>query len=609
MKKLLRVLEWMVLDTILISSSFMMAFLLLELLGFEKGFLELMLNLFWIISIKLGVYYLLGMYKLMPSSVGFEDVLKLSSVILFSSIGIYIIIFLTTRMSFIHPVEMFFIIIFEWMFIGISRLFERFMVLFSSKIYTKDIKRIMVVGAGLAGEMLVKEYNKKRKTSDRVVVFVDDDEDKQRKRLLDIKIEGPTSEIKSLIEKYQIDEVIVAIANIPLKKLSNLLETISETNTPVKRVPTLKEIRSGEAFELQPVNITDLLNRDEIELDNQAIQTLIENKTVLITGGGGSIGSELTRQIAFMNPKQMLIYDIYENTAYEIETELRHAFNKLGKPLNLKVLIGSVYNKERLNHVFETYQPELIFHAAAYKHVPLMEDSPVEAIRTNVLGTYYVTECAKNYNSERMILVSSDKAVRPTNIMGASKRWAEKIMQTAQKNSKSTIFSAVRFGNVLGSHGSVIPLFKKQIESGGPVTVTHKDVIRYFMTIPEAVNLILQATTYASNGEIFVLDMGEPVKILDLAEKMIRLSGYKPYQDIDINIVGLREGEKLYEELIIDDSMKQTHNKKIMIDPSFEILEATWLKTLETIDELDKKAIVTLLKGFKTDYKPQKAMS
>jgi FlaA1/EpsC-like NDP-sugar epimerase len=506
-------------------------------------------------------------------------------------------------MTFIHPVEMFFIIIFEWMFIGISRLFERFMVLFSSKIYTKDINRIMVVGAGLAGEMLVKELNKKRRNEDRVVLFVDDNNEKIGKRLLDIKIEGPSSNIATLIEKHSIDEVVVAIADIPLKKLSQLLESISKTNTPVKRVPTLKEIKSGEKFELQPVQITDLLNRDEIELDNQALESLIKNKTVLITGGGGSIGSELTRQIVKLDPKEVIIFDIYENTAYEVQTELMHAFSKLDKRLNLKVIIGSIYNQDRLENLFKSYSIELIFHAAAYKHVPLMEDSPVEAIRTNVLGTYYLSECAIKYQVERMVLVSSDKAVRPTNIMGATKRLAEKIIQTAQKKTSQTIFSAVRFGNVLDSHGSVIPLFKKQIESGGPITVTDKKMTRYFMTIPEAVSLILQASTYASNGEIFVLDMGEPVKIIDLAEKMIRLSGFKPYTDIDIKFIGLRDGEKLYEELIIDETMEKTHNKKILIDPTYTVLDNHWLEQINDIDTLSKELIIKILTDFQLEYK------
>jgi FlaA1/EpsC-like NDP-sugar epimerase len=356
------------------------------------------------------------------------------------------------------------------------------------------------------------------------------------------------------------------------------------------------------------VKIEDLLNRDEIKLDDTRIKGFIQGEVVLVTGGGGSIGSELCRQIADLEPKQLIIFDIYENNAYDIQQELLRKFSKAHKKLNLKVLIGSVYNRERLESVFKAYQPTIVFHAAAYKHVPLMEDSAVEAVRTNVIGTYNTSSLANQYNVKKFVLVSSDKAVRSTNVMGATKRYAELIVQEQQEHSSVTKFSAVRFGNVLGSNGSVIPLFKKQIADGGPVTVTHQDITRYFMTIPEAVGLILQCGVYANGGEVFILDMGEPVKIKDLAEKMISLTGLKPYEDIKIEFTGLRPGEKLFEELLVDhdhDNQHKTENQKIYIEKQ-KVVEKDELELnqiIETIEQLDNEEIKAFVGSVIKTYK------
>ena len=603
MKKNVRLVQWLIIDSFIIMMSYLGVFILLRLLGFERALTPLGLVFLIAVPFKLGSYYVGGLYKLMVRSIGFEDLFKLSSLVFVSNVILAIILWVFNLLDRVGLVELFLITLGEWIVLGGSRSLLRLTpLLINQGSHDASKKRLMVIGAGLAGEMLVKEINKHAKANEKPVVFVDDDSLKQGKRLLGLPIVGNTDKIEALIEKYGIDEVVVAIANIPLKKLSNLLDRIASTNTPVKRVPTLQEIKSGQAYQVQPVQITDLLSREEIHLNNEAILNLIQDQVVLITGGGGSIGSELTRQIASMKPKQVIIYDIYENTAYTVQTELEHRYKKNHKKLDLKVIIGSVYNKERLESIFAEYQPTLVFHAAAYKHVPLMEESAVEALRTNVLGTHYVSELSIKYHVKKMILVSSDKAVRPTNIMGATKRLAEKIIQTAQKDSKSTAFAAVRFGNVLGSHGSVIPLFKQQIESGGPVTVTDKDVTRYFMTIPESVSLILEAASYAKEGEIFVLDMGEPVKIINLAEKMIRLAGLKPYEDIDIEFVGLREGEKKFEELILDESMKQTHNVKIFIDPSQAHLDKDWIKVLNALDTFDLGHVKRLLKELDLNY-------
>ena len=432
----------------------------------------------------------------------------------------------------------------------------------------KAAKRIMIVGAGTSGSVILKEMTTSSLVNGCVVCFVDDDKNKAGKFLNGVPVAGNRNDIPRLAEEYKIDEIYIAIPSASAKERKAIIEICRETGCQVKILPGIYQLINGEVSiaKLRNVEIEDLLGRDPIRVNLDEIMGYVSGKVVLVTGGGGSIGSELCRQVASHNPKQLIIFDIYENNAYDIQLELKEKY----PDLDLVVLIGSVRNTHRIETVFEKYRPDIVYHAAAHKHVPLMEDSPNEAIKNNVFGTYKTAKAADKYGTSRFVLISTDKAVNPTNIMGASKRMCEMVVQMMNARSK-TDFVAVRFGNVLGSNGSVIPLFKKQIEQGGPVTVTHPDIIRYFMTIPEAVSLVLQAGAYAKGGEIFVLDMGEPMKILDLAKNLIRLSGYEPDVDIPIVFTGLRPGEKLYEELLMnEEGMQETPNKLIHIGKPIE---------------------------------------
>ena len=432
----------------------------------------------------------------------------------------------------------------------------------------KAAKRIMIVGAGTSGSVILKEMTTSSLVNGCVVCFVDDDKNKAGKCLTGVPVAGNRNDIPRLAEEYKIDEIYIAIPSASAKERKAIIEICRETGCQVKILPGIYQLINGEVSiaKLRNVEIEDLLGRDPIRVNLDEIMGYVSGKVVLVTGGGGSIGSELCRQVASHNPKQLIIFDIYENNAYDIQLELKEKY----PDLDLVVLIGSVRNTHRIETVFEQYRPDIVYHAAAHKHVPLMEDSPNEAIKNNVFGTYKTAKAADKYGTSRFVLISTDKAVNPTNIMGASKRMCEMVVQMMNARSK-TDFVAVRFGNVLGSNGSVIPLFKKQIEQGGPVTVTHPDIIRYFMTIPEAVSLVLQAGAYAKGGEIFVLDMGEPMKILDLAKNLIRLSGYTPDVDIPIVFTGLRPGEKLYEELLMnEEGMQDTPNKLIHIGKPIE---------------------------------------
>lgn len=432
----------------------------------------------------------------------------------------------------------------------------------------KAAKRIMIVGAGTSGSVILKEMTTSSLVNGCVVCFVDDDKNKAGKFLNGVPVAGNRNDIPRLAEEYKIDEIYIAIPSASAKERKAIIEICRETGCQVKILPGIYQLINGEVSiaKLRNVEIEDLLGRDPIRVNLDEIMGYVSGKVVLVTGGGGSIGSELCRQVASHSPKQLIIFDIYENNAYDIQLELKEKY----PDLDLVVLIGSVRNTHRIETIFEKYRPDIVYHAAAHKHVPLMEDSPNEAIKNNVFGTYKTAKAADKYGTKRFVLISTDKAVNPTNIMGASKRMCEMVVQMMNARSK-TDFVAVRFGNVLGSNGSVIPLFKKQIEQGGPVTVTHPDIIRYFMTIPEAVSLVLQAGAYAKGGEIFVLDMGEPMKILDLAKNLIRLSGYEPDVDIPIIFTGLRPGEKLYEELLMDEEgLQDTPNRMIHIGKPIE---------------------------------------
>lgn len=458
--------------------------------------------------------------------------------------------------------------------------------IFSDNKFEKSGKRIMIVGAGTSGTVILKEMMTSKWIDGYVVCFVDDDKNKLGKILNGVPIAGNRDDIPALVEKFRVDDIYIAMPSATAQQRREIIESCRETECEIKILPGIYQLLNGDVSisKLRKVEIEDLLGRDPIKVNLDEIMEYVSGKVILVTGGGGSIGSELCRQIAAHQPKQLIIFDIYENNAYGIQQELKDKYLEL----DLVVLIGSVRNTHRIESVFEKYRPHIVYHAAAHKHVPLMEDSPNEAIKNNVFGTYKTATAADKYGTEKFVLISTDKAVNPTNIMGASKRMCEMIIQMMNSHSK-TDFVAVRFGNVLGSNGSVIPLFKKQIEQGGPVTVTHREIIRYFMTIPEAVSLVLQAGAYAKGGEIFILDMGEPVKILNLAENLIRLSGYVPYEDIKIEFTGLRPGEKLYEELLMDEEgLLDTPNKLIHIGKPIDFDERYFKEQLIRLEEITK---------------------
>lgn len=445
---------------------------------------------------------------------------------------------------------------------------------------------LLIIGAGMGAREIIIAIKNNMRDKYNIVGIIEDDISKINHYILGVKVLGTRYDIPKIAKEKNVDLIFFVINKIDAISRRKILEICQETGVKTRVLPTTEEVitKHGAMNSLRDVQIEDLLGREPVHLDNKNINSLIKNKTVLVTGGGGSIGSELCRQIVKYDPKRLVILDIYENNLYDIEMELRAEYPKL----NLEAIVASVRDKARLNNVFETYKPEIVFHAVAHKHVPLMEKSPLEAIKNNVFGTYNVVNCADEYGVEKFVLISTDKAVNPTNIMGASKRVCEMIVQAKNKVS-NTEYAAVRFGNVLGSNGSVIPLFKKQIERGGPVTVTHKDITRFFMTIPEAVQLILQAVTYAKGGEIFVLDMGEPVKIYDLAVSLIKLLGYEPNVDIPIEITGLRPGEKLYEEILMsEEGLTSTKHNKIFITEPMSITMEELEEKLEKLKELLK---------------------
>lgn len=537
----------------------------------------------FIIVVTLIIFTFFHVYSSLWEYAGIEEVFSLIAACLLSAVAKIVVISFTwsTMPRSWYVLDMMYLMI----LIGATRVSYRLIRLRrqNRKFPWVKRKKVMIIGGGEAGRTMITEIQNSKYLDQKVVCIIDDDPKKIGRYIKGIKVVGNRDSIKKNVKRYNIQQIILTIPSVNSARIRPIVEICQDTNCELMILPGVYQLVTGEvkASKLRPVKIEDLLGRDEVHINLNEIMDYVSGKVIMVTGGGGSIGSELCRQIAEHRPKQLIIFDIYENNAYDIQQELVRKHPEL----DLVVLIGSVRDENRIDSIFEQYHPEIIYHAAAHKHVPLMEDSPNEAIKNNVLGTYNMVKMADKWNVKRFVQISTDKAVNPTNIMGASKRICEMIIQTYNKES-NTEYVAVRFGNVLGSNGSVIPLFKKQIAEGGPVTVTHPEIIRYFMTIPEAVSLVLQAGAYAKGGEIFVLDMGDPVKILDLAKNMIRLSGYKVDQDIKIEFTGLRPGEKLFEELLKDEEgMTDTPNKLIHIGHPIDVDEVKLFHALRVLEQ------------------------
>jgi FlaA1/EpsC-like NDP-sugar epimerase len=576
-----------------------------------RAFFNVIPNFFIPALITGGVYFVVfwsfGVYKTLWKLAGTKDYLRLMAAGLLSAVIVTVIfIFYSADLGLIKISIA--ASIFSFMLICFLRFFIRgfYRLVAAGHGVTHDEVPTLIIGAGSMGALLLRDIAANRDLPYDIVGLVDDDPNKLGMRVRGIEVLGGRGDIARLCREYNIEVIILAIVKISVEEKSSILDICSDTGCNVKVMSGLDEIldgNSGEEFKLRDVSLEDLLSRSPVTLDNALIDKNVSGKTVLVTGGGGSIGSELCRQIMKHSPKSLVIFDIYENNAYEIERELRYNY----PDADIAVLIGSVRDRARLDVVFETHKPQIVFHAAAHKHVPLMETSPGEAIKNNILGTYHTALCAKEHKTETFILISTDKAVNPTNVMGASKRVCEMIIQLASQSGE-TKFAAVRFGNVLGSNGSVIPLFMQQIQHGGPVTVTHRDITRFFMTIPEAVQLVLQAASYSRGGEIFILDMGKPVRIYDLAEKMVRLSGYRPGEDIKIEITGLRPGEKLYEELLMDGEKLPTENSKIFIGKVAEVDEDELMNVinrLQAVEDASPDMIRMTLRRCVPTYTPE----
>lgn len=591
-------------------------------------------NMLWIwiafnVALTLGLYVACGMYNMVFSSVGMLEVMRIALV----SLGIGACNFLFALcFGRAHSIGFSAVLIYT-VFTLFASLFLRFSkrtLILLRRAYAqhknKNRIRVMIVGGGDAGATLIKEMIAHENSKYAPVCILDDDVNLQGKKIYDVRVVGTTQEVKSAVRKYAVQEIFIAMPSASKKIQSAIIQRCDDCGCTVKVLPGLYQLVDGQVAvsKLREVDIQDLLGREQVQVDLDEVMRYIKDKTVMVTGGGGSIGSELCRQIASHAPRLLIILDIYENNAYDIEQELKRSYPQLP----LLTLIASIRDKGKIRDVFAKYRPQIVFNAAAHKHVPLMENSPNEAVKNNVFGTLNVARAADEFGVETFVQISTDKAVNPTNIMGATKRICEMIIQTIGKNSKNTKFVAVRFGNVLGSNGSVIPLFKKQIADGGPVTVTHKDIIRYFMTIPEAVALVLQAGAYAQGGQIFVLDMGEPVRIYDLAYNLIKLSGLEPGVDIEIQCTGLRPGEKLFEErLMQEEGLQKTANGLINIakpipldednlwDTLDKLYEAAysetdvmkqWVKELVPTYTIDEKSKCDALAYIKTAAEPEK---
>ncbi|NBI07994.1 polysaccharide biosynthesis protein [Senegalia massiliensis] len=586
-----------IIDIILINISFYLSFYLKFDSNIPLIYLSYITNNFIIITvIKLIIFSYLKLYKNFWKYASIEELIQILAAVFISNI-IVLFYFILRKISFPQNIYILIFII-DILFVGGSRLSYRVIREFKKrKLNLKNnIKRIMIIGAGDAGAMIIREFKNNLKLNYKPIVVIDDDEKKIGQRINGIPILGRKTEIVNVVKNKNIDEIIIAIPSADKKQIRDIIDECKKTKCKIKILPNMSEyIESrGSINNIRYVKIEDLLGREEVKLKVEEISEHLKGKNVLVTGGGGSIGSELCRQISKFNPKKIIILDIYENNAYNLLNEIKRKY----KNIDIKIIIASIRDKQRINEVIKNLMPDIVFHAAAHKHVPLMESNPKEAIKNNVLGTVNVVLAAHKYHVKRFVMISTDKAVNPTNVMGASKRLCEMYIQSINNISK-TEFVAVRFGNVLGSNGSVIPLFKEQISEGGPVTVTHKNVIRYFMTIQESVQLVIQAGAMALGGEIFILDMGEPVKILNLAEDLIKLSGFEPYKDIPIVITGLRDGEKLYEELLLDgEGILSTNHEKIFIaQPQFKDYELL-VEEIEKLKEITSNGNVQEVKDY-----------
>ncbi|MFH0992931.1 MAG: nucleoside-diphosphate sugar epimerase/dehydratase [bacterium] len=598
-----RILQFMFADAICIVLTYALAILAMIIPPTDAGPEQIRLALIIlpiIVVFKIIVYYFADLYRLVLDNVGLDEVLRIFIAVIITDLTVFLFFFAIQDFYFIPDLLFVFTAVLEALLISGTRMLKRILRYLFYKQKPHGGCRTLLVGAGAGGKLVCDEIRNNDALANYPVAFVDDDPMKIDRIMSGLKIYGPISRIPELIDELKIEEVIISIANIESERFQEIIKIIAERPVKIKRLPKFKDLKKDSPKTLLEVNVEDLLSREVVDLDTPGIADFIQGKRVMITGAGGSIGSELVRQIIGFAPAEVLMVDIYENGVYDLQMELNRRFATEGTTpaFARTVLIASVYNYDRMKQIFERFHPELVFHAAAYKHVPLMEDSAVEAVRTNVIGTYNIARLCSEYKVKKMVLVSSDKAVRPTNVMGATKRFAEMILQHWGTRSE-TKYTAVRFGNVLGSNGSVVPLFKRQIESGGPVTVTDRNILRYFMTIPEAVGLILQSATFANGGEIFILDMGKPVKIIDLAEKMIMLSGRRPYIDIDIKITGLRPGEKLFEELLVDKDKEHTAtaHKKIFIEKAQDAKdieeEITFIRSaFESLENLEVKELV-----------------
>lgn len=581
-QKRIRIAMFIVLDILAITMcSFLAIGLRFDFHDIPNIYIDYIYNYLLIDSIIIVAIF--SIFKIYKSMWSYASITELINIILACS-SYELIEFIYKQIININMPRSYYLIKLILLYVFISSIRYSYRIARTMRDYYREkngLTNTMIIGAGEAGRMLITEiYNNKTNFKNKVCCIIDDDKNKIGSYIKNIPVVGSRKEIKENVDKYNIEEIIIAMPSINREKLNLIIDECQKTKCEIKTLPSLSELVGKPTMKkVRPLSYEDFLGRKEIVVNINEISSSLKDKKIIVTGGGGSIGSELCRQIAKCKPKELIIFDIYENNAYEIEQELKRTYPHL----NLKTIIGSVRDYDRLENVFKKYKPEYVFHAAAHKHVPLMENSPNEAIKNNCLGTLNTVKIADKYKVKKFVLISTDKAVRPTNIMGATKRICEMIIQAYDKKSK-TDYVAVRFGNVLGSNGSVIPLFLKQIENGGPVTVTHKNITRYFMTIPEAVSLILQAFCYAEGGEIFVLDMGEPVKIYDLAKKLIRYKGYEPNVDIPIKITGLRPGEKLYEELLMEEEgLKATPNKLIHIGKPIEMDDAKFFKKLDKL--------------------------